>query len=181
MKEFCKVSNKSAGRVVYNIREDGIRRVFYPHETKPQVAVSELQKLVQQPGGRELLYNYLMVHDKDILTYLINGEIAPEYWIEPENLKEWMQECSLPAFQDALDFAPEGTKDLIKQYAVELPLNDYSKRQAIKEQLGFDINNALVNSEEEKTAATKPAGRRVATESEEPKEEEKPKRRVSIN
>jgi len=68
-----------------------------------------------------------------------------------------MDTCSLDEFKDALDFAPEGTKDLIKKYAVEKPLNDFSKREAIKDQLGFDVSKALENiqpDEEEKKSAT---------------------------
>ena len=50
---------------------------------------------------------------------------------------------SLDAFLDALDFAPDGTKDLIKAHAVSLPLNDISKRDAIEKQLGFNVTKAL--------------------------------------
>ena len=175
MKNFCKVSNKSAGRVIYNIKEAGIRREFYPSETK-EINVSELQQLVQQPGGKELLYNYLYVNDREIIELLINGEIAPEYWIAPTDLAKWMNDCSLAEFQDALDFAPEGTKDLIKQYAVKMPLNDYSKRRAIKDQLGFDVDAVLENSDEEEKP-TQPAGRRVTAAATVP---DIPKRRVVV-
>lgn len=180
MKEVCTVSNKSAGRVVYNIKEDGLRRQFFPGETKKDIKVSELQKLVQQPGGMALLYNYLMVHDREVFEYLINGKAVPEYWITPEDIPNWMQTCSLPEFQDALDFAPEGMKDLIKQYAVSLPLNDYSKRQAIKEQLGFDVNAVIENSDEDKEKAAKPAGRRVQAAETPAQEDDTPKRRVVV-
>lgn len=56
-----------------------------------------------------------------------------------------MESCSIDEFKDALDFAPNGTKDLIKQYAVSKPLNDYDKREAIKAQLGFDVSKAIEN------------------------------------
>lgn len=177
----CTVTNKSAGRVIYNIKEDGLRRVFYPRETKNNVSVAELHKLVQQPGGLELLYNYLYIHEPNIAREVIIGEIAPEYWITEEQLPGWMMNCSLPEFQDALDFAPDGTKDLIKKYAVSLPLNDYSKRQAIKEQLGFDVTVVLANSEEEKEKTAKPAGRRATSSITPQAEEDTPKRRVVIS
>ena len=54
-----------------------------------------------------------------------------------------MESCSIDEFKDALDFAPNGTKDLIKQYAVSKPLNDYDKREAIKAQLGLDVSKAI--------------------------------------
>ena len=79
-----------------------------------------------------------------------------------------MDTCSLDEFKDALDFAPNGTKDLIKKYAVSKPLNDFSKREAIKAQLGFDVTAAVENSKPDgevkkpaaKTVGASAAGRR---------------------
>ena len=96
---------------------------------------------------------------------------------------------SLDEFLDMLDFAPMGEMDLIKQFAVSLPLNDIEKRRALKNKTGFDVNAALTHIEEEKqedaqdgvTAPeapqrrVKPAtttGRRVIKKVEEPKTEE---------
>jgi hypothetical protein len=98
MKETCNVTNKSAGRVVYNIKEDGIRRVYYPQETKKDIPVSELLKVSQQPGGRALLYNYLYIDNKEVLRYLINGKEEPEYWIEEKDIPNWMNACSIEEF-----------------------------------------------------------------------------------
>ena len=82
-----------------------------------------------------------------------------------------MESCSIDEFKDALDFAPNGTKDLIKQYAVSKPLNDYDKREAIKAQLGFDVSKAIENmkpdeneKKSEKVISTPAAtGRRSST------------------
>lgn len=54
-----------------------------------------------------------------------------------------MEIGTLDQFLDCLDFAPEVIKELIKTMAVELPLNDMSKREAIKEKLGFDVSKAI--------------------------------------
>ena len=54
---------------------------------------------------------------------------------------------SLDAFLDCLDFAPEGVLQIIKDAAVELPLNDVQKREAIKTKLGFDVSAAVSNKE----------------------------------
>ena len=177
MKDKCTVYNKSAGRVVYRLPELGLRRQFYPGEKKKDISVNELEKLVQTPGGRKLILNYLMVDDKEILEYLINGRVEPEYWIKEEEIDNWMSTCLLDEFKDALDFAPEGTKDLIKAHAVSLPLNDMSKRAALKEQLGFDVSKALdLTIDEEKKEEVKPT-RRVQTTT----ESDAPKRRITIS
>lgn len=156
MKQSCNVTNKSAGRTVYLIKEDNIRRTFFPNETKRNIPVSELEKLVQQPGGLSLLYNRLFIDDMEIVRHLINGEEVPEYWLKEEDIPAWMEKCSLDEFKDALDFAPQGTKDLIKQYAVSLPLNDYSKREAIRQQLNFDVTNAISNQGEDTEKVEEP-------------------------
>lgn len=176
MKDTCSVTNKSAGRVVYKIPELNLRREFYPHETKKNIAVDELEKLAQMPGGRNILYNYLMVNDPEVICFLINGEVPPEYWFSEEKLPGWMNSCSLDEFKDALDFSPQGTKDLIKKYAFEMPLNDFAKRQAIKEQLGFDVTRALENSKDDESESenNKPTTRRIQTNT------TTPQRRVQI-
>lgn len=162
MDKMCKVTNRSAGRVIYNIPEDHIRREFYNKETKV-IALSELEKLAQQPGGRKLIYNYLSIQDADTVGHLVNRPIEPEYWLTEDKIPEWMNTCSLDEFKDALDFAPEGIKDLLKKYAVSLPLNDFAKRQAMFEQLGFNVTKAIENSGEEGESAKtgKSAERRV--------------------
>lgn len=144
MKKECNVTNKSAGTVIYNIPELRVRREFAPHETK-HLTVSELDALAMIAGGKELIYNYLFVNDDEVIHHLINNEVVPEYYLTEDQIPSWMDTCSLDEFKDALDFAPEGTKDLIKKYAVEKPLNDFGKREAIKAQLGFDVSKALEN------------------------------------
>jgi hypothetical protein len=56
-----------------------------------------------------------------------------------------MEEGTLDEFLDCLDFAPIGVIDLIKRYAVALPLSDYNKRKAIKDKLGYDVDAAIKN------------------------------------
>lgn len=163
MEKICKVTNKSPGLLIYRIKEDNIRREFSPHETK-KINVEELNKLSQQSGGPYLLYNYLYIEDPETAAEIINRQLPPEYHLVEDKLPSWMEECSLEEFQDALDFAPEGTKDLIKKYAVSIPLNDYAKRQAILSQLGFDVTKSLENmiQDDEKPKTTRIDGRRTA-------------------
>lgn len=64
-------------------------------------------------------------------------------------------------FLDCLDFAPAGVIDLVKKYAVDIPLNDVSKRKALLEKTGFDVDMALLHlrqaAEGEDQSAEKPA------------------------
>lgn len=152
MENKCAVTNRSSGMVIYNIPEMHIRRVFYTGETK-EVDVAELKALVNQPGGRELIYGYLLIKDpkvaKEIMNIDLNTEV--EYNMSDKQVRDWLNTCTLDEFKDALDFAPAGVKDLMKKYAVELPLNDVAKREAMKEQINFDVDAAITIKKEAET------------------------------
>ena len=86
-------------------------------------------------------------------------KIEQEYFMKESEIDNWMQTCSIEEFQDALDFAPEGVKDLIKSHAVSLPLSDLRKCDAIKDQLHFNVLEAIkhekeVTEDEQPTIAT---------------------------
>lgn len=168
----CIVTNRFGGPVSYRVPEMNVQRLFEPHETKKGIPFDELNALSMQPGGRALIRGYLFVQDEAIVNEILNTEIKqeqPEYLMSEEELVKWMPACSLPEFQDCLDYAPEGMKDLIKRYAVSLPLTDLNKINAIKEQLDFDVQEAMrmrqAELEGEETPALK-SGRRVPIQAE---------------
>lgn len=160
---YVNVYNKSGGLVGYNTPSFG-RRQFYAGQ-RSKVDLDELKELIQVPGGITLLLNYLYIEDSDILLNELEVNPEPEYYLKEEDLPNWMNTCSLDEFKDALDFAPLGTKDLITKLAISMPLNDYSKRQAIKDQLGLDVTaaiEAIKPDADEEVKETKNTGRRVA-------------------
>lgn len=167
-----KVKNRSASRVGYSIPEDGIRRTFAPGEIK-NITYNELLKLSYQPGGREMMVQFLQILSDNGLDKL-NIHAQPEYHMSEQQVVDLLRTGSMDAFLDALDFAPVGVIDLIKKFSVQLPLNDMNKRKALYEKTGFDVTKALIHDEESKApetveekaaAAAKsaaPAGRRTA-------------------
>lgn len=161
MVKECKVTNKSTGSSIYKL-STGFRRELVAGETRT-LPVSELVELIQMPGGRTMIENFLQVHDPEVLEYLLNGDVQNEYWLTKEMIPEWMESCSLDEFKDALDFAPIGTLDLIKDFAVKLPLNDYNKRQAIKDQLNFDVDTAVEAIKKDSPPAPKQARRAASS------------------
>lgn len=140
---IIKVLNRDNGAVIYSIPEmNGLRRVFQSGETK-EVTFEELQKLSYIPGGMPLLRDSLVIlNNKEAISQLL-GEVEPEYSYSRDDIIDLLKNGSMDAFLDCLDFAPQGVKDLIKTLSVELPLNDVSKRQAILEKLGFNVDNAI--------------------------------------
>lgn len=142
------VKNRSASMVVYKIPEDGIRREFAPGESK-KIKYSELEKLSYQSGGRALMANFLQIVDENV-TNNLNIHTEAEYYMSEEQIVDLIKNGSLDAFLDCLDYAPVGVIDLLKKYAVSLPMNDIKKRQALKEKTGFDVEAALKHNEEDK-------------------------------
>lgn len=141
------VKNRSAGMAVYNI-PGLVRREFQPGEVK-LIPADELKQLSWQSGGRELMEGYLMIQDANA-TEELNLHTEQEYWMNEQQVAELLKTGSLDAFLDALDFAPAGVIDLIKQYAVALPLTDMNKADALKQKTGFDVSKALMHIKEER-------------------------------
>lgn len=180
MSKRVSIRNRSNSVVIYNIPEMGIRREFMPNEVKT-VTQEELEALSYRPGGMNLIRNELLVSDAEVLKDM-SVKVEPEYYLDDKGVIELLNNGSLDSFLDCLDFAPQGVLDLIKKYAVSLPVNDSRKREAIKTKLGLDVDMALLHQrqvkeaeeEEGKTAERldapvrrvktdeKPAGRRTA-------------------
>lgn len=157
-----RVTNRSAQKVIYFIPSEGIRRDFAPGETR-KITYGELTKLSFEPGGRTLMADYLLITDPDAPDYK-NPTAEPEYYYGEKEVEELLKNGSIDEFLDALDFAPDGVKDLIKDLAVKLPLNDIAKRNALKEKLHFDLDAVIANSgTEDGVSLEKPAERRVKT------------------
>lgn len=170
MKTMMKIKNRSASFVVYRAQLDNgnmIRRELQPGETI-KVPYEELVKLSYRPGGRQLMENFLQIEVEEAIEDL-NLHVEPEYHMSEAQIVELLQNGSMDAFLDALDFAPTGIMDLIKKYAVSLPLNDSAKREALKNKTGFDVSKALENNapdvEELGQAEAPAAARRVQTTS----------------
>ena len=164
MNKMTKVKNRSASMVIYKIPEHNIRRTFVAGETK-NIPYQELVWLSYQPGGRNLMQNVLQIQSAEV-TEELNVPTEPEYNMSEADVKKLLESGTMDEFLDALDFAPSGVIDLIKTYAVNLPLNDIRKRDAILRKTGFNVTSAI--------EANQP-------DEEEEKKEETPTRRVTEN
>lgn len=139
---LVKVTNRDNGIVGYSIPDLGnLKRDFEYGESK-DITVEELRKLSYIPGGMYILKNCLIIDNKDLVEELL-GEVEPEYYYTEKEVKDLLLNGSIDEFMDCLDFAPQGTLDLVKRYAVELEINDLAKREAIKEKLNFDVSGAI--------------------------------------
>lgn len=176
---IVKVTNRDNGSVGYTIPDLGnLHRKFQAGETK-EITAEELRKLSYIPGGDVILRNFLIIDNSSLVAELI-GDVEPEYYYSEEDIKRLLVSGSLDEFEDCLDFAPEGTINIIKKMAVELKLNDISKRKAIYNRTGFNVDSAITIEEESKgdEEETSIKTRRAATPKV-PSTENKTTRRVS--
>ena len=180
-KEIIKVTNRFNGSIGYTIRDlNNLSRVFAPGETK-EITMEELRKLSWETGGRTLINDYLIIQDEDALQEIL-GNPEPEYYYTEEDVRDLLENQSLDALKDCLDFAPRGTIDLVKKIAVELPLNDVAKRKAILDMTGFNVTSAVeINEETREEQPVSQGFRRLDTKNEEKPVEKTSTRRVPTN
>lgn len=166
-KDVVEVRNLVDHMVVYKIDELNRRVVFNPFETK-KVQVDELRRLNYQHGGRILLHNYLCIKDQ---------ELRQEFGVDPSMIEyDWtlrdvdaaLTSRPMDELMDALEFGPDGIKELLIDRAVQLRIPDTNRRKAIQDITGVDINNMIQLKEQleadNPAAAEAPHTRRVETQ-----------------
>lgn len=172
-KKIVRVTNRDNGHVGYRIPDmNNLVRDFSANETK-EITVEELRKLAYISGGPTLIKDYLIIEDPEVVNALL-GEVEPEYYYTEEDIKNLLLTGSVDALKDCLEFAPKGTVDLVKQIAVEMPLNDIAKRKAILEMTGFNIDAAVMINEETKEENEETHKTRRVNDKKVTKTEEKP-------
>lgn len=161
-----KVKNRSHCPVYYTIPDmNNLTREYHGLEEKT-VPFEELRKLSYTMGGRVLLEQYLIIRNEEAIEEL-GLHVEPEYFYEREQVEELLKNGSMDEFLDCLDFAPDGVINLIKECAIQLPLNDVAKREVLLNKLDYDVNKiievrkATMEGQEEPKKET--ATRRAAT------------------
>ncbi len=140
------VRNRSNSVVVYNVDDLRVRREFMPGAVK-QVPLEEIYALSQQPGGAEIIANYLFIENPAAVKEM-SMNVEPEYYLDDKGVIDLLKNGSVDALLDCLDFAPAGVLDLVQKYAIDLPLTDTRKIKAIKDKTGFDVALALKHKAE---------------------------------
>lgn len=156
-----RVENRDNTLVGYTVPETKIIRRFNENEVK-ELTMGELRQIIQDRGCRNVIKNHLIIHDKSAVEELLPG-VEPEYFYNTKDVDFLLTRGSLDQLLDALDFAPEGVVNLIKEEAVKVDLNDMRKREAILEKTGFDVTKAIdIRKLGEAKDETAPKTRRAA-------------------
>lgn len=159
-----KLTNRDNGTVGYSIPDLNLHRTFSGGETKT-VTFEELEKLAWVKGGLNLLKNYLIIQDQEAAEELL-GNVEPEYYYTKDTVRTLLTEGTLEQLQDTLEFAPKGVIDLVKEEAVELPVNSVAMRDEILKKTKFNVDKAVEM-------------KKASLEDEEPIEETASKRRAA--
>lgn len=162
---LIKVTNRYDGMTAYSVPDLGIKRLFMAGETK-EVTMEEIRKLNYSIGGAALLRDNLILDNPEAIEEIL-GTVEPEYYYGEEEVRNLLLNGSLAELQDCLDFAPQGTLELVKKIAVEIELNDIQKREAILSATGFNVTSAITINKEtsEENGAEEEKTRRVVKNS----------------
>lgn len=148
--KLVKVQNRTFGKVCYCLPEIGVPHRSFMNGEEKELTVKEIEALSFLPGGMELLRDYLLIKDAEVADFII-GAREPEYDMTPDEIRELVLDGDLDEFEDFLNFAPQGSKELVKSIAVECECPDHRKRALIEKILGFNVNNAIAINEVDDT------------------------------
>ncbi len=167
------VKNRSSATVIISIPNRNIKVTLQPGQVVNTLTFGDIEDYSYQPGGDRMLREYLQLSEADI-SQLALGEPQLEYNYSEKDIIALLKPANpdnFDAFLDCLDFAPTGVIDLVKKYAVELPLTDTRKLEAIAEKTGFNAADAIRHAAEEKEVEKeekKAPQRRVVSKVEQP-------------
>ena len=155
-----RVENRDNTLVGYIVPETNIIRRFEAYETK-ELTMGELRQMMQVKGHRNIVKNHLIIHNKEAVEELMPGA-EPEYYYNTKDVDFLLTKGTVDQLLDALDFAPEGVVNLIKDEAVKVKLDSMDKRKAILDKTGFDVTKAIEIRQLSETVDNTPARTRRA-------------------
>ena len=138
------VRNLVNHKVVYTNAENNRRVVFEPFQVK-NVPAGELRALNFSNGGTTLLHNFLSVQSSELRKeFNIPADMVEYDWKE-QDIINVLTDLSQPieALEDALEFGPDGIKEMIVDYAVAMKIPDSNRRRVISRMMGVNIDNMI--------------------------------------
>lgn len=128
----------------YMLTSSGRSRRLMPGVTM-RVTAGELRELFYQPGGAIMLQNYICVGNKDLAAEFGVPDDMIEYNWTIDDVRRCLQNDDIDVLLDALDFAPQGIVESLKDEAIALEITDNRKIAAIAKKTGVDIDAAIKN------------------------------------
>lgn len=138
------VRNLVDHKVVYVIPELNRRVVFEPFQEK-KVPAGELRALNYTIGGEILLHNYLNIKSEDLRNEFNIPSDMVEYDWTIEDIRRVLTDLTNPIeeLEDALDFGPDGIRELLVDCAVKWKIPDANRRRVISNMTGVNIDKMI--------------------------------------
>lgn len=141
--EIVPVKNLMSYQVGYRTL-NGVSRHFAPHQTI-NITAGELRELTYERGGLVLLQNYLQVGNKKLAQeFGVSDDMVEYNWTE-KDIIDALTTSDIDVLLDALDFAPDGIVEELKNKAIELEIADNNRINAINKRLGVNISHIIAN------------------------------------
>lgn len=143
-KKLYEVISKYNGYLSVKEYNTNIVRIFPKLGFSMMLSEENIRNIAYNPGGRFILENRLIVNDPELVKELeLNLELEDTY--TPDDIKDLIINGSKDQLEDALNFGNEGTRELIKDTAIDLEINDLEKRKVIQDFTHVDVNSAINN------------------------------------
>lgn len=141
------LTNRSASAIGYTSYEGRPRYLHAAGRPGDTISITkeEIKQLGYTKGGLILLEKYLYIQDPETVLETI-GEQEQEYFLDAKSVEELLLKGTEDDLLEALDYAPSGVIDLIKDIAVNVRLDSSQKRALIQEKTGFNVDQAIRNS-----------------------------------
>lgn len=138
------VRNLVDHKVVYVIPELNRRVVFEPFQEK-KVPAGELRALNYTTGGEILIHHYLSVKSNDLREEFNIAPDMVEYDWTIDDVRRVLTDLNSPieALEDALDFGPDGIRELLVDCAVKWKIPDANRRKVISKMTGVNIDKMI--------------------------------------
>lgn len=156
-----KVSSKYNGFLTVTMPNTGIRYIWNRINDSRELTLDQLKEMLNAPGGRSIIENKLIVHDPAAVEAL-ELDVEPEYYYSEKDIEALLTDGTVEQLDDALNFAPNGTKELIAETAVKIKLENRDKIALITKKTGKDINDQIkVEEESQKEETSVETGRKA--------------------
>lgn len=156
-----KVTSKYNGFLTIKMPNTGIKYIWNRINDSRELTLDQLKEILNAPGGRTIIENKLVIEDPEAVKAL-EMDVEPEYFYSEEDIKALLETGTIEQLEDALNFAPEGTKELIAETAVKIKIENRDKIALITEKTGRDINDQIkVEMESSKEDSAAPTQRQA--------------------
>jgi hypothetical protein len=138
MLDRIKVTLRSNGKVAWTAPTLRIRREWSPNNREQYPSAEEIRDVYFSPGGRDLINDFLIIHDEEIRTELAMPTDI-EYTLTLEEIKTVIADGSPAEVKDLLTYSPEGARQVALDMATAGQIDSAEKINIIGKILGKDI------------------------------------------